>query len=673
MTAADDKPQPSAIGRLINLTVKTLRAGLTPSLVSYFFWNCAISLIFGGWVYGSSASLFTYLCNIPAQFNATTGAGVGCSNCTDALLLCDKEDCWRHAFNFTYQTEAKVANDPFYTALQQAVLDTNCNQLAQSSSDTVDMLYSIKSMRSTSKGASPTDACIRLHCEIFVNAVSRSKGTTLTGPGTCTNILDIKPADQATTCTCDALDVDLQVASDVAGICGPLASGLSAVIFGRMLGSKDQCFQDSLATQKTAKQYATLSTNINCTGLFKTSDSVIAWFSEKDAIDSQKYSNWAIPPACLTVMCGAVAESFKMSSCNWTTSPNLNATEKGDLDLVITQCASSNVKPQITLALACSSPNLKALPACTSRRLDEDDLSLYGIELAEKESSAEKTDETVEPCSADSGESGKCILPTISQENQQFDHDSLQRAALVFSEVKGYEADDYEDIVSGRILQTSSESSTATAPSPSSTASTASTDNTQLQDYTTTAWSKCTCYQQCISGVSTRSVTCPDGVKCQEPKPSSALACTCSNCSNCNVQYLIWGLAAAYGWNGFVALLLWLAFLGVSTYEEDDYTDMGCCVKLLGCVCKSLPFFCKVNTYIIFFGTCYLIFQGLIPVSLNSDCKFPGMQFLTIGGIVVWVLQLSVGVYMHRFKPMPPWLHTASSSKLFKPINAVGP
>eukprot|EP00913_Durusdinium_trenchii_P020788 g19528.t1 len=154
----------------------------------------------------------------------------------------------------------------------------------------------------------------------------------------------------------------------------------------------------------------------------------------------------------------------------------------------------------------------------------------------------------------------------------------------------------------------------------------------------------------------------------QRPPGQHAHA-TCSaspHCSDCDVLLFVLITAFAYLFQGVVSFLLWLGFLVVAFLEEDDYIDMSIGLKCIGCFCKFLPIITKIMTY----ATMLLIILLTITVDCKDNATF---TMLAIGGICVWVVQLIVGVYMHKYKPMPPWLHTASSSGIkrlfFKPLN----
>lgn len=141
----------------------------------------------------------------------------------------------------------------------------------------------------------------------------------------------------------------------------------------------------------------------------------------------------------------------------------------------------------------------------------------------------------------------------------------------------------------------------------------------------------------------------------------------------------IYVTAGGYGFIGLVSFLLWCSFLAISSLEEDDYTDMAMGIKCLGCICRVLPAIIKVTTYVNLFCVLIVVLTALVPIGdAFSDCKnSPVFRTLAIGGIVVFLFQLALGIYMHRNKPMPPWLHTASSSKvmkiLCKPLKCIGP
>ncbi|CAE8736801.1 unnamed protein product [Polarella glacialis] len=542
--AKEAKPKGNLLVRTVRFLFMAFKAGLTPSLVSYFFWIGGLSFMFGGWVGLTSLEVEAYLCNIPAQVNESIGATVGCGNCTAKLLLCPKCPCYRYAFNVTWQTEAKDANDAFYGAFSEAVLDEGCNQLVSASDSPAEMLTAIMSKRTSSKGLIPSDACVRFSCEVLLNSVMRSKGKTLTGPGECNNApLPVKFPWEATWCPCDSMDVSMLEATNFEGLCGSMASGLKQAVFDRILAKKDTCYESSLAATKIQfpVEAFTFKTNVNCTFLLYSSTSVHNWFFTKAYVEKFSPKFWAVPEQCTKVMCYAFENSLSAAGCNWTNNPTLTDITQSQITSMATACSFYG---SINLPDMC----LAKPPAAT---------------------------------------------PTPD--------------------------------------------ATAAAPAAAPAASTAADD--QLEAWSTTDWSKCTCYQQCVPGVTTRSVSCPVGVTCKRVKPPSAKACVCAHCSDCMVSWTVWGMAAGYGLNGIVGLLLFVAFLSVSGYDEDDYTDMRCCpTKTLGCICRSLPVIIKVMTYILLFATIALVVQAVVPVGeFSSDCKnSSALRSLSVGGVAIW-------------------------------------
>lgn len=203
--------------------------------------------------------------------------------------------------------------------------------------------------------------------------------------------------------------------------------------------------------------------------------------------------------------------------------------------------------------------------------------------------------------------------------------------------------------------------------------------NADAQDWTTSAWSRCTCLQQCVSGVTVRSVTCPAGVTCKDPKPSSAMSCICEHCANCSVSWTNWAFVVLYCSQGGLSLFMWLAFWKVSMLEEDDLSDMRCATKCLGFFCKFLPVSLRIFTYAELILVVYVFGVVVIPLgSFESDCRAfnPGRVHAT-ANLVIWLVQLAFGIYMRRNKPMPPWLYNAVPDGVIKilcaPIRAIGP
>jgi len=202
--------------------------------------------------------------------------------------------------------------------------------------------------------------------------------------------------------------------------------------------------------------------------------------------------------------------------------------------------------------------------------------------------------------------------------------------------------------------------------------------NDQLQDFVEGPWTKCSCLQQCGLGVRTRAVDCASGSNCKAPRPASAQQCNCWHCAGCNIYMTSMLFSFGFLLQGTINLVLWLTFLIVASFEEDDYAGVGLCSKCLGALCKALPPIVRFMTFMTFGFLGVILYQAFGPGFYQYDCKrsqpFQAMAVLVAG---VWLLSLVFGVSMARRQPMPPWLHYRSQNKLIKrlcnPCRKIGP
>jgi len=418
------------------------------------------------------------------------------------------------------------------------------------------------------------------------------------------------------------------------------------------------------------------STNTNCESVFENTQSTLGWFERKTYIQANLATGatFEIPSYCRKVMCSAFVSTLQLPECNFTTNTALTGgvVTATNLAAIATECANEGLT--LTDASMCAETSFNESAYCVA-------LFGSGRRMMESLSTFSGSETMIQPeakikIAAEQGEAFKQVHQQTAEtsSHKRFGHAVLQEAVVGYEGVEVFQEDSTEDLqgCAGDVCSPERRLQTAT-PSPPTP------PTTNLQEYTTTVWSTCTCYMQCIPGVRTRSVSCPAGVTCQEPKPSSAESCVCKHCSDCDVLLFVLITAFAYLFQGVVSFLLLLGFGLVAFMEEDDYTDMSCGLKCLGCFCKFLPIITKLMTYVTMLLIILITVTALIPIGEPfSDCKGSStFTVLAIGGISIWVVQLLVGVYMHRFKPMPPWLHTASSSGvkklLFKPLNCVGP
>lgn len=113
--------------------------------------------------------------------------------------------------------------------------------------------------------------------------------------------------------------------------------------------------------------------------------------------------------------------------------------------------------------------------------------------------------------------------------------------------------------------------------------------------------------------------------------------------------------------------------------EEDDLSDMRCGTKVLGFWCKFLPITIRIFTYSLFFFVIYTFAAAVLPLGgWESDCRAnDSLKLHSLVSLVIWILQLIVGIYMKRNKPVPPWLYNAVAGGPVKilcaPLRAIGP
>lgn len=223
--------------RMCRLASQTVQAGVTPSLMSYFFWSSALYLLFATYAAMSVGNVEDFLCTVPPEHSGIVDAG--CANCPDTLMLCNKDLCWRTAVAFTYQASARTPDDDLYVSFNEALLDTVCHDLVQTSSNAVQLLKAFKQLQV--RGVGPGAGCQRFHCQVLLNSVMRAYGTVLTGPGSCTNEFGTKPASQDSDCPCSGLRLTSSQVDDITALCGPMASKLADAEAVRNIGAKLPC------------------------------------------------------------------------------------------------------------------------------------------------------------------------------------------------------------------------------------------------------------------------------------------------------------------------------------------------------------------------------------------------------------------------------------------------
>lgn len=526
---------------------------------------------------------------------------------------------------------------------------------------------------------------------MLTKAVMRQLNTDVAGPPStlyppedkCTNVKGVKFPWEADACVCDDLTLTMSQAIAFETTCGAMATGLRSAVHERIMGRKSPCYQISVAFAGAnfANEYDQTKVDVTCSSLLQSSLSVHDWFRQR------AYLSLAVPNHCRKVMCAAMVSSAfnnQNNSCNWTE----DALQTDPLKR-LSNALPDSIQEIADFCLPEGMP-ISVNDFCTSTDFNLSSPLCRGEDVLGSFSSSDATGgRRLEPTPPDhtTGSVHMHAAPSVHdapihersavRPEVRITHASLQKAVVGFQGVEEKTNDDEVEQScggSGRVCEAAIDRRLQTDAATAAAAA-----NDKLQEYTTTPWSKCTCYQQCISGVMTRTVSCPPGDTCREPKPQAAIACHCGHCSDCQVLMFTMATAGGYGFIGLVAFLLWAAFLAISSLEEDDYTDMGMGIKCIGCICRALPAIIKVTTYVNLFCVLILVLTALLPIGdVYSDCKnSPALRTLAIGGTLVFAFQLALGIYMYKNKPMPPWLHTASSSKamkiLCKPLKCIGP
>jgi len=615
----------------------------TPSLTSYFFWAGAVYFAVGIYSFLTMDHVHDFLCTIPGKSDVQGRQTVGCGNCTDNLLMCGKASkCWRYAMNTTLQLTLEDAE--LESVYIKAAEDITCNAIVAVATGPVAML---NNMASGAYAVPPSAACITFHCKVLQVAYFSGWGLSqdIEAESCPLNPFGVKPPEEATSCTCENLQMNTQEAELATATCGDTLGDFSGSVFDKLLVQKPLCFREALRRQAASTSllrvaFADFKTTQNCTTLTQEASTPTQWFvklQESQQAAQLAGSEFTVPQYCINVICGVFNATLPGTAqgmpCDWTSNADLLSVTNEDLYNIETYCSATfpSLQAYSTAQLLCSDSTRAA--ALTN-------VCPVGITTTTTTTMA-STVPTPAPA-------GGAVVRLLEAETPQW---ALQTA----SQAEAAE----------RALQTAT-------PSP-----TANVANQELEDYVARDWEKCTCYQQCYSGVRTRAVTCPNGVLCREPKPPTAEPCTCTHCADCFVNLTILVFICGLAAQTVFCLTLCLAFLRVSGINEDDWVSVGFLFKLVGFFCKFLPLLIRIVTTLGCGMVIAINVQAFAP-GLQRDCKessaLKNMAIVVIFGLV---LQLAMGIYMKRNQPMPPALHYATTSSvfsgIFKPLRAIGP
>jgi len=691
-------------------SVLGLRLGrflLTANVEQYFLYNGILYLILGGVTYLAHEETHAFLCNVPPQ---SAYGGRGCDFCSDKLLLCPKMDCWWMAENLTFIKSANSPDKAYYQQRLESALDADCRDLVVDADGPREMLSGIIARRSSSGGAAPTAGCVAYHCAVLLNAVLRSHSTDLAGLGldgdaTCTDAYGVKLAAtpaRAKACTCDneVQALTVEEASSFASLCGPMADELTGLDMFRLnlKKSKDDCYADTsigyytrIANTQPERAMLTFN-NRNCSYLTQAAFTAFEWFALKD-YETSLYTlgrtpyKFNVPSICTLDFCEIFNSTLYYSKCDWTGDPSLAAMTMNDFDSLASSCPGHGFTVEAICRIANNGPTslcsqYAASPAsshaggspaatpslptpasggATSRRL----ASTAGRRPPGAIARAVATGGGPRPCVAGPGEVGRVSAPGSADVLSNLQSGLTgKRAPPLLAPLLAVSPAPAKAGGEARQLQ-----SVATAAP--------SVHNDDLHDWTVSAYSQCTCLQQCTEGMQYRSVTCPSGMTCKEPKPPTSKACQCGHCTDCKIEAVLLGLVVTYAFQGASCLLLGVAFWSVSYLREDDLSEMRFGTKFLGCFCKAWPLLVRLVVYVTLLFVLYISFAVIPGTGYMDLCSsVESLWLLAIVISVCFVLQLAAGIVMTR-KPMPPWLHNSVkkglATLLMAPIRAIGP
>eukprot|EP00418_Pyrodinium_bahamense_P096056 CAMPEP_0179044202 /NCGR_PEP_ID=MMETSP0796-20121207/17556_1 /TAXON_ID=73915 /ORGANISM="Pyrodinium bahamense, Strain pbaha01" /LENGTH=586 /DNA_ID=CAMNT_0020740601 /DNA_START=353 /DNA_END=2113 /DNA_ORIENTATION=+ len=585
------------------------------------------------------------------------------------------------AVNLTYLQNSRKPDDQYYKERLEAALDTNCNGIVQIRGSPIEMLEGIISRRARTGGQKPSAGCVTFHCQVLLNALLPSVSTELTNKVgmECTNKRKLKPPENAASCPCTDLlgNFNVEKANKFRTLCGSMAGGLTgSEMYQQILGqSKDACYAATIQNS-----LSTLTKNANCTYLMQTADSAFEWFTlkkrEEDLYQLGRLPyKFNVPSNCALEMCDVFNKTLHSPNCLWNEAPRLMSMTENDRSIVASNCPSFGFSAKKVCEIVgpgpvfCQAPPTLAPPTpapptpqpagggASSRRLHGRELPAPPVGTPQPAGAS--------PALQRADGRRHCRGRTAGREG----HSTSVGAAG--AEAGAAAALTEEGAAEGGRQWRQLQEAPTPAPAPAS-------DNNKLENWRTSTWSKCTCLLHCMEGVKSRSVTCPAGMKCKEPKPPEATACFCSHCAKCNVVFVSKCAAVLYWAQGALCLMLTAAFYGVSSFTEDDLSDMRCATKLLGCCCKVLPVFVRASVYLNLLWIIFIAAMVLPVLDIAKDCSSSSdLEWLIIVASCFWVSQLGIGMIMHRRQRMPAWLHNPVKSGWAKillcPIRAIGP
>lgn len=211
-----------------------------------------------------------------------------------------------------------------------------------------------------------------------------------------------------------------------------------------------------------------------------------------------------------------------------------------------------------------------------------------------------------------------------------------------------------------RRLQTS-----APSPNPGVT-------NDDFPPWTVGDWSKCTCMQQCVSGIQTRSVQCLSA-QCADPKEADKQFCTCGHCAECVIILNIEIMFYTFIVQGCVALVVFLSFVWLGSRAESSWVVVSWPLWFLGLFVKQLPPLVRLIMVVNAFQILIVFAQTWLLRSIQPDCNSSGtIKVWSIILMVVIILQFVMGMLTAEFKRMPAWVFRPKRQSKYLLVRLIG-
>lgn len=203
-------------------------------------------------------------------------------------------------------------------------------------------------------------------------------------------------------------------------------------------------------------------------------------------------------------------------------------------------------------------------------------------------------------------------------------------------------------------------------------------ENDDLEDYETQKWSRCTCYQQCTSGIRTRTVSC-GAEACKAPKPSEKETCTCGHGAQCIIHDRLISLFIIYFIQAGFAIIVFLCYLRTLSHTEDHFIKMGIMRKCGGLFYKQFPPLIRLLVLVQLVQIIWIVVDvWLMKVTSEHTDKWQkdcfaskDLQKCSILIAVLWIVQVLMGRCTTTYARKPDWLYSPNRASRRFPIKQI--